>query len=91
MVLLNCLVCQWISISQHQKRQRRGRKSVKLLCLSTWFLRLDDDFRKPETGMWDFMVQTSNDKLEPDLNESFYVGGHAGTKLFFNSFVTSRS
>jgi len=37
-----------------------------------------DAFRKPESGMWDYMVEHCNDGLQPDMSESFFVGDFAG-------------
>jgi len=37
-----------------------------------------DGFRKPEGGMWTFMVDNCNDGIAPDMSSSFYVGDFAG-------------
>jgi len=37
-----------------------------------------DIYRKPETGMWDFMAKNCNGGVSINLAESFYVGGAAG-------------
>ncbi|GIL69987.1 hypothetical protein Vretimale_10021 [Volvox reticuliferus] len=39
---------------------------------------MDDLYRKPETGMWDFFCQGHNGGVKPDLSKSFYVGDAAG-------------
>ncbi|KAK3610289.1 hypothetical protein CHS0354_029752 [Potamilus streckersoni] len=35
-------------------------------------------YRKPATGMWDYLVQEGNDGMPIDLSKSFYVGDAAG-------------
>ena len=37
-----------------------------------------DEFRKPETGMWDFFVANMNAGITPNLDDCFYVGDMAG-------------
>ncbi|KAG0144502.1 hypothetical protein CROQUDRAFT_659941 [Cronartium quercuum f. sp. fusiforme G11] len=37
-----------------------------------------DRFRKPLTGMWDEFVANWNDGIQPDLQQSYYVGDAAG-------------
>jgi len=39
---------------------------------------LDDPYRKPAPGMWNFMVENCNGGIKPKLEECFYVGGAAG-------------
>ncbi|EFJ42612.1 hypothetical protein VOLCADRAFT_121502, partial [Volvox carteri f. nagariensis] len=39
---------------------------------------LDDQNRKPNTGMWHFFCQRHNGGVQPDLSKSFYVGDAAG-------------
>eukprot|EP01024_Parvocaulis_polyphysoides_P064550 TRINITY_DN7511_c0_g1_i2.p1 TRINITY_DN7511_c0_g1~~TRINITY_DN7511_c0_g1_i2.p1 ORF type:complete len:390 (-),score=79.85 TRINITY_DN7511_c0_g1_i2:293-1363(-) len=38
----------------------------------------DDDYRKPQPGMWKFMEENLNDQIEVDKAASFYVGDMAG-------------
>eukprot|EP00026_Physarum_polycephalum_P007454 Phypoly_transcript_07514.p1 GENE.Phypoly_transcript_07514~~Phypoly_transcript_07514.p1 ORF type:complete len:353 (+),score=73.02 Phypoly_transcript_07514:542-1600(+) len=38
----------------------------------------DDEYRKPATAMWDFMVKNLNGGIVPDLEESIFVGDAAG-------------
>jgi bifunctional polynucleotide phosphatase/kinase len=38
----------------------------------------DDQYRKPNTGMWDHYRDTMNDGIEISLADSFYVGDAAG-------------
>jgi bifunctional polynucleotide phosphatase/kinase len=38
----------------------------------------DDSYRKPATGMWQFLVEHCNGGVQPDLDASFYVGDAAG-------------
>ncbi|KAL3859647.1 hypothetical protein ACJMK2_009861 [Sinanodonta woodiana] len=35
-------------------------------------------YRKPATGMWDYLVQKGNDGMPIDISKSFYVGDAAG-------------
>eukprot|EP01126_Amoeba_proteus_P008728 TRINITY_DN1328_c0_g1_i3.p1 TRINITY_DN1328_c0_g1~~TRINITY_DN1328_c0_g1_i3.p1 ORF type:complete len:241 (+),score=43.67 TRINITY_DN1328_c0_g1_i3:71-793(+) len=37
-----------------------------------------DFYRKPNPGMWHFMVEHCNAGITPDMEASFYVGGAAG-------------
>ncbi|KAI8471367.1 MAG: polynucleotide kinase 3 phosphatase-domain-containing protein [Monoraphidium minutum] len=37
-----------------------------------------DKFRKPEPGMWEFMIASCNGGLKPFLEDSFFVGDAAG-------------
>jgi len=37
-----------------------------------------DEYRKPETGMWQYMVEHCNDGIQPDLSASLFVGDFAG-------------
>jgi len=39
-----------------------------------------DPYRKPATGMWDFLVKTCNGDIKPDMKTSFFVGDAAGRK-----------
>ncbi|KAJ3076929.1 hypothetical protein HDU99_001283 [Rhizoclosmatium hyalinum] len=38
----------------------------------------DSEYRKPQTGMWDYLVSHCNGGISPDLERSFYVGDAAG-------------
>lgn len=38
----------------------------------------DDEFRKPATAMWDFMVRSFNGGVAPDLSKCTFVGDAAG-------------
>ena len=38
----------------------------------------DDTYRKPSTGMWDFMVKQLNGGTSPNLDKCLYVGDAAG-------------
>jgi DNA 3'-phosphatase len=37
-----------------------------------------DQYRKPASGMWDFMVKNMNGQIAVEKDRSFYVGGAAG-------------
>ena len=39
-----------------------------------------DQFRKPEVGMWEHLINTCNGGLKPDMDKSFFVGDAAGRK-----------
>lgn len=39
---------------------------------------MDDEYRKPQLGMWQFMVVNSNGGVAPDVSQSFYCGDAAG-------------
>ncbi|GLC56035.1 hypothetical protein PLESTB_001057500 [Pleodorina starrii] len=39
---------------------------------------MDDQYRKPEGGMWEFFTQNANGGVQPDLSNSFFVGDAAG-------------
>lgn len=45
---------------------------------------LDDDNRKPNTGLWKFMVEMCNGSISPDLKKSFFVGDAAGRPTDFS-------
>lgn len=45
---------------------------------------LEDDFRKPGTGMWDFFCSNCNGDVQPDLKGSFFVGDAAGRPADFS-------
>ncbi|KAI9344295.1 polynucleotide kinase 3 phosphatase-domain-containing protein [Obelidium mucronatum] len=52
-----------------------GSLGIPLLILAA----LDEShFRKPQTGMWEYLVSHCNDNIAPDLSVSFYVGDAAG-------------
>mmetsp|Transcript_24780 Transcript_24780/g.58997 ORF Transcript_24780/g.58997 Transcript_24780/m.58997 type:complete len:290 (+) Transcript_24780:447-1316(+) len=48
------------------------------LPVQVFFATQKDEYRKPNTGMWEFMVSHCNCGLQPDLSKSFYVGDFAG-------------
>jgi bifunctional polynucleotide phosphatase/kinase len=37
-----------------------------------------DIYRKPATGMWDFLIENCNGGVKPEIGKCFYVGGLAG-------------
>ena len=37
-----------------------------------------DSFRKPNTGMWDFVCKSCNGEVKVDKSSSFFVGDAAG-------------
>lgn len=46
-----------------------------------------DEFRKPETGMWDFFMteaKTTDGEEEIDVAASFFVGDAAGRRFDFS-------
>ncbi|KAJ3023950.1 UNVERIFIED_CONTAM: hypothetical protein HDU68_008392 [Siphonaria sp. JEL0065] len=52
-----------------------GSLGIPLLVLAA----LDDGhFRKPQTGMWEYLINHCNNNIAPDLTKSFYVGDAAG-------------
>ncbi|KAJ3060677.1 hypothetical protein HDU98_003399, partial [Podochytrium sp. JEL0797] len=38
----------------------------------------DGEYRKPQTGMWEYLVAKCNGDIQPSLSDSFYVGDAAG-------------
>lgn len=46
---------------------------MQLLCATA-----KDEYRKPATGAWTFLVNEGNDNVKPDLSSSFFVGDAAG-------------
>jgi len=38
----------------------------------------DDPYRKPATGMWDYLIQHCNNSISPNMSQCFFVGGSAG-------------
>lgn len=41
---------------------------------------VDDIYKKPKSGMWDFMESSCNGKIKVDKKASIYVGDAAGRK-----------
>lgn len=42
-----------------------------------------DEYRKPQTGMWDFFSRHCNGAVQPDAKQSFFVGDAAGRTTDF--------
>ncbi|KAK3283671.1 hypothetical protein CYMTET_8641 [Cymbomonas tetramitiformis] len=43
-----------------------------------------DEYRKPEVGMWKYMLRHNNEGLEPDMDCVFFVGDAAGRPADFS-------
>eukprot|EP00798_Chlamydomonas_sp_ICE-L_P022844 gene22844-30018_t len=51
---------------------------------------MTDEFRKPKTGMWDFLVEKLNGGVQPDKSKCFFVGDMAGRDLDPNQSATDK-
>lgn len=49
----------------------------------------DDEYRKPATGMWKKFVNDLNEGVEPNLEDSFFVGDAAGREGDINDGSSS--
>jgi bifunctional polynucleotide phosphatase/kinase len=53
--------------------------------LATADVRAGSEYRKPGTGMWEHFVKEMNDEVEPNKEESLYVGDAAGRPSDINN------
>lgn len=51
--------------------------------MQVFFSTMDGPYRKPNRGMWDWMVENCNAGIGPDMAVSFFVGDAAGRLLDF--------